>query len=324
MRAVFAVVLLLVAALVGAQNLPILTGAEIVGHGFNAKTGRQGLFPILDWTYQFGNQWTSPVSGKTYSVPDQLNLASIPESATKIVESISYKFSAMWDEYLSWFKFSIGISEPGVFSLAAAYNHELHTVKAQLSSDLNMQGFSQYWCTYYGLDMAPAYVLNPSSFFKLALEKLPAQATTDSEKHLYGEFVQSYGTHYVCYGAFGGSVHLNQFLSKHIAGNYSLDQVSHQLSLGFHLYLFNISTGGFHNKSDIHMADWFKENAHTYMFFQGGAPAYQTNTTVGEWMQSIPDYAGLLNTTLCPLTDLVSWDATRKASLKKYIKEYLK
>jgi hypothetical protein len=323
MRAVFAAVLILAAALVSAQTMPILTGAEIVGHGFDAKTARQGLFPILDWTYQFGNQWTSPVSGKTYSVPDQLNIASIPESATKIVESISYQFSAQWNEYLSWFKFSLGISEPGVFSAAVAYNKELHTIKAELSSDLNMQGFSQYWCTYYGLDMAPAYVLNPSDFFKLALEKLPASSEGEANKHLYQEFVQAYGTHYVCYGAFGGSVHLSQFLSKKIAGNYSLDQVAHQLSLGFSLYLFNISGGGFHNKSDIHLASWFAENAKTYMFFAGGAPAYQTNQTVGQWMQSIPDYAGLLNTTLCPLTDLVTWDATRQASLKSYIHEYL-
>jgi hypothetical protein len=303
-------------------DMPILTGAQIVAHGFNAKQGTEGLWPVIEFTYNFNTTWISPVSGISYQVPDELNLADIPESSTNIVEILSDKYSDMFNQYTSWFKFSVGVGA-GAFSLSVNYDHEMNKVHQEISETMNLFGFSQYWSTYYSLDMAPAYMLNPSNFFKLAVSKLPASATTAAEQALYQEFVQAYGTHYVCYGAFGGSAHLDEFLNKTYEQQYSASAVSTQMGLSFHYYMFNISPGTFHNRTEIKMAKWFAENVQASSFFKGGAPAYQTNNTIQQWLDSVPDYAGLLNTTLCPLSDLVQWDPVRQQSLSSYVTLYL-
>lgn len=332
--AAIAVTLLIVAAFVagrsvksggddGSAPMPILTGAEIMGHGFDAKMGRAGLMPVLSWTYQFGNTWTSPVSGITYQVPDQLSPASMPESATRIVETMSTSFETVFSLYESWFSFSIGITYPGVFSAAASFNKELAKVKLMVNDNLHILGFSQYWSTYYTLDMAPAYVLNADPVFKLSVSKLPENASTPENLNLYQEFVQSFGTHYVCYGAFGGSIHLDQYVDSSLTKQFSYEQVAQQFALGFHFYLFNISTGGYKNKSDIHFAQWFAENAKTFSYWSGGSPAVQTIGTVNEWLNTVADNAALLNTTLCPLSDLVSWDTTRQTVLSNVVASYL-
>lgn len=303
--------------------MPTLTGAEIMGHGFDAKAGRGGLMPVLSWTYQFGNTWTSPISGITYQVPDQLNPASMPQSATEIVETMSTSFSTMFSLYESWFTFSAGISYPGVFSLAATYDSELAKVNLMVSNKAHILGFSQYWSTYYTLDMAPAYVLNADPVFKLSIEKLPTDLNTPANVNLYQEFVQSFGTHYVCYGAFGGSIHLDQYVDSSLSEKFSYEQIAHQFALGFHFYLFNISAGSFHNKQDIHFAQWFAENAKTFSYWAGGTPAYQSTATVTQWLSTVADNAALLNTTLCPLSDLVSWDSTRQSVLASFVSQYL-
>jgi hypothetical protein len=41
-------------------DMPILTGAQIVAHGFNAKQGTEGLWPVIEFTVQLQHHLDQP------------------------------------------------------------------------------------------------------------------------------------------------------------------------------------------------------------------------------------------------------------------------
>lgn len=303
------------------EDLPEISSAAIVGAGFNAKTGQSGLMTVQTWTYQFNQTWQSPTSGTVYKVPDQLTLADQPSSSTKACLTVSYDFQAAFNLYVSQFSFSAGVTT-GSFSLAVQYNHMLEKIYAMTQNNVNMYSYSTHVSNVYSLVLPPAYVLNPSHIFLLAVEGLPASYSAPSDLQRYQEFVTAYGTHYICLADLGGSVYANSFLSKSISNQYSLQEVTQQFSLEFSYMFFKFDTNGFSNRTQIQFANWFAENEVSASFWVGGNPATQSNTTVDAWLQSIPDIPGLLNTTLCPISELVS-DTGKAATLDSYIKQYI-
>ena len=44
------------------EDLPLITSAEVVGAGFNARTGQSGLMQLLTWTYAYNRPGRVPLA----------------------------------------------------------------------------------------------------------------------------------------------------------------------------------------------------------------------------------------------------------------------
>lgn len=302
------------------EDLPTIESAQIVGAGFNARTGQSGLMQLLTWTYTYNQTWQSPSSGVVYKIPDQLMLAEDSYSSTKVCLVLSTELDAYVHAYFSWDYF-YGVL-PLVPFIAYAKANELLNASVKLQLNETFYGWSEYNTKYYSLDMAPAYLLQPNTIFKLSIEGLPESYNNPTDLQKYEEFVTSYGTHYVCFADMGGTMHSANYISKAVALSNGLEVTAQQMLFAFAITFFGLFTAGFQTKGEIQLAAWFADNQEFYQYFYGGNVAYQSNTTLAQWMLSIPDSPSMLNKTLCPISMLVN-DATKQASLESYITEYV-
>lgn len=207
-------------------------------------------------------------------------------------------------------------------SLNFKYNRESFTYKERTLTNNAASGFSKHEWALLSLESYPPQLMTLNPMFERLVSALPSTVSGAADQAKYNQIVQYWGTHFPTYANFGGHVHVNTFVNKSILASHSSSWVQNQFSLTFHYWMFDLSGGGFTNRSDIHISNEFKQAATTYIFFRGGDLALQSNATVNQWADSIPANPLYLNVTMSDLSELVT-DAKKASLLQKTIKSYL-
>jgi hypothetical protein len=158
--------------------------------------------------------------------------------------------------------------------------------------------------------------------FKMVLDRLPATPRTPEELEMVKLFLEYYGGFFGWFSVFGGQIRAFSFLKKVLVESRDVNWIREQMSFTFHYNLFNLSGGGFRNRSDIRINNFFSEHAKSELVYTGGIRSLQRNDTLREWDHSIDDEPGLLHGKYRPISDLITNEPVKKANLEQIIKRY--
>lgn len=307
-----------------------------MGRGFDMVKGTQNgtdmgavLLPVFKFNYD--SQQMFPVGDTQYLVPDELVPTSIDSSTEEVAESIETTYTDYLHTLSKSFNVDVGVSvnvpvggenDTKALSLNFKYNHESYDYHEKAQNSSNVSGASKHEWAVFQLEAYPPQFLTLDFMFEKEMSGLPATIASGADQAKYNQMVQYWGTHFPVMANFGGHVHVNTWVDQSFLSQHSASWAKNQFSLTFHFWMFDISGGGAVNRSDIHIDQSFKEASHTYIYFKGGDVTLQSNTTVDQWVASIPAHARYLNVTMSDLSVLVS-DSTKAANLQRTIKSYI-
>jgi len=304
------------------QNLP-LPGVDLLGSGYNALTGQANLLPVFAFSNNQHKTFTPAYArGTVYDVPDQVSVSNTGETGEIIIQDVYDHYQDFLQTYRSSFTFSAGIDIAKVFGLAFKYDKELYRVNHELSNNSIAQGHSKHWWSLYQVEGLPAFLQTLDPTIQAAFGQMPASIGNAADAAKYDQFFNYWGTHYVALANYGAYIHMDSFVGQDLIQKYSLQWVSTQMSLTFHYYLFQVSAGDFHNKSDIKIDNTFQQHSESYVFFQGGDPALASTATLSQWLTTIEAMPHFLNATMRPLSELTTnagVKATMNAAMNSYI-----
>lgn len=330
-----AIAALMCCSLAMAQEHPVLPGADVTTRGFDMITGvnmswtnSKPLLPIFGVTFNQGKTFKVPGNPNVWSVPDQLTATNVDRTYEAIVDKICVSYHDYISEESSNFNVGVNVDVPiGVNhtqSLKGSfkYNHESYTYKNIMSQKTKASGYSFQYAALYTVEAMPPFLMPLSSQMAATFKVLPSSIESAEDQTYYNDVVSYFGTHVAMMADYGGAFHLSTFVDDSMFSSHTESWVANQMSLTLSYDMFQISAGGFHNRSDIHIDQEFQHSSETYIFFKGGDPALQSNTTAAEWFKSIPQYPVYLNTTLIGLDQVLSVapgisGSTAKAELMK-------
>lgn len=293
-----------------------VAAASYLGSGFDSKTALFGLAPIFDYTYGRGEMW------KNYKVPDQMSVHSY-ETTSEIVNQGIYKsYHEYIEMYERWFSFDVGISGQ-YFSAGFKYNETLGFIHEKMSEKFAEIIRGHHLWTYYVATLYPSSIMKFDPMFEKSLDLFPRIIKTDSDREYANQFIKTFGTHYCYRAVFGAKIDFNAAISQQITNSYSQNWYTTQYGFYFHYKLFNVSAGGFKDKTDITIDKTFLKNINADTFFLGGDPALANINNLTAWIKTIEKNPAPMNITLIGIWNLVS-DSVKQNTMKNYIIEYLK
>ena len=314
------------------QNATLVSGATTMNSGFDARTGLYLGLPIWQLSPPGAENTTGPTATTTWSppgdsscvylVPKLLGLVEVASSFEQVAQSFSEQFQQYFHLYLSAYSFEVGV-DFGAMSAAVQYSKELMDVLLQLKGKVKVDGFSEHWWHVYRLTAYPAFLLDRDDLFDRGQARLPPTLHTPHDRYLYEEFVRSWGTHTPLQIDLGGSTRIHEYLDQSFALNYTMQKTVEQMKLVFYLDMFDISAGGFVNRSEIvaNLDQFFLQSLNRSIFFSGGVSSLQANATLKEWVASIPYVSTPQNATFRSIADFVP-DEVRAATLRSFIDSY--
>lgn len=292
---------------------------KYLGSGYDLKTTLYG-FPIFEFTYD-NELYTTPHTNITYKVPNELSIKPYPYVHELTKNSQCSTYSDYLEQYSKWFKFDVAINV-GKFSAGLGYNKAMQQVYKMLQyHNASMSTGFKYFIFNIGV-LGPSFILNKTNLFTLALNKLPSEIKTDRDQYLYFQFFKTFGTHYPEKILSGGKVEFAAAINNDLLNRESSSWVSEQFSLSFHFSLFNFSTGGFYNRSEIHINETFSKEAITNVNFFGGDPILANLDNSDEWLKTIDEYMFPINVTLTGIWNLVE-DQIKSHTMYKAVLAYL-
>lgn len=312
--------------------LPLMRGADFMEKGFDvtndtvnqyvSQGGETARLPVYKWTFEDQNTYTSPYSKLPYKVPDQLSVTTDTQAMELVDEDISYKFSDVQTYEITTMNVGISLSYKNI-NAGVKYNQQMGKASDKMSNNSHVFAGSKKWWKMF--DMAaypPSLVGGVDPMLTRALGHLPKAIKTDADQTKYFAFVKSWGTHYIMNAGFGGKLKHNVYIETDFFKSRKSSYMSQQISLNFHYDAFSLSGGGFHNKSEIHMDQDYTHHSTSYLFYEGGLPALQTNETLVDWEATIWEAPHFLNATLSKISDLAE-DPKTQQTLSDYIVSYL-
>lgn len=313
------------AALTMAQGIDMVKGTQ------NGTKEGVMLLPLFDFHYTQGQVWFCPLKtcqNAQYSIPDELAFVNLDHSLEMINAATIDTYQQWLTEKMNSYSVGVGVSiGEGTQALSANANYTIESFqyKQRTQNDGQSSGFSKHEWAILQLNTYPAQWMPLDPGFTGFLDILPASIKTAHDQKQYNDLVRFYGTHYATSGKFGGRVHVNTFVNKTFLKTVSKEWVSQQFALQFHYEMFQISAGGFTNRSQIHVASKFKQAETTFNAFTGGDVTLQNNEDTAAWLESVPAQPLALNVTMNDISTLISdpSKAAIAANVQKVVKHYI-
>eukprot|EP00937_MAST-01D_sp_MAST-1D-sp2_P002337 g2337.t1 len=314
------------------NDLADMPGTDFVKNGFDISNdtvseyvsvgGETSRLPIYHFTYNNAQTWTCPYTKTVYRVADQLSPTTDTQAYEGIVEDISYSFKETFTYETARYSIGATISTHNI-TAGVQWKHEMATMDDEMSNTSHVFAGSSNWWKIYDLAAYPPMLVQcVDPMFITALGVLPKTIASEEDRIKYHALLQAWGTHYVVNGNFGGKLIHNVYVDADFYASKSQSWVSNQISLQFHFDVFDIDGGGFTNKSQIDIDQDFSKHSQSYLFYEGGLPSLQTNTTLADWEPTIAQAPHFLNATLAKISDLAA-DPQVQQTLQGYIADYL-
>ena len=315
------------------MTLPEMPGSNFMMKGFDitndtvsryvSNGGETARLPVYKYSYDEQQVYTSPYDKSQYRVADQLSPTTDTQAMEFIVEDISYAFSEVITYETSRFNIGVSINVKDI-SASVKYNQAMATASDIMSNNSHVFAGSKKWWKMFDIAAYPPALTGAvDPMLSNVLKSLPKKISSDSDSRKYLMFVKSWGTHYMLNGNFGGKLIHNVYIDTSFYRKHTSSWMSQQIDLNFHFDAFEIDGGGFHNRSDIHLDEDYMKHSRSYVFYEGGLPALQTDQTMGQWEATIYKAPHFLNATMSKISDLAEDDATEK-TLSGYIDLYMK
>jgi hypothetical protein len=313
-----------------AKNYKTITGADLLTKGLDFRQG--GLVPnervrspIFDYTFDPNspNYVYSPTGRPDlkFKVPREISVTSTNSHVEQTNSSLFRSYSEIVKTDVGAFSFGVSI-DVGKYGIGAGYSREYSRIQQRLSSNYSTTTRGLFYTSAYSCIAIPYPFMKLNGFFKQIVDALPATPRTQQDIEMYKLFLEYYGGWFGFQGIFGGSIRQFHFLHRRLTESRDESWIRTQINLSFRYNLFNISAGGFRNRSQIHINNFFAENTIGELVFTGGIRNLQSNNTLKEWDRSIDDEPSLLSGSYKPISDLLQNDPIKRENMKNIITKY--
>lgn len=313
--------IIILALAVAVKSSNPIGALNYIGSGFDARKATYGLAPLIQFTYTEGKTWQSPYTKITFNVPDQLTVHTMEEVQEILHQSSSGSYQAYIHEYIKWYSFDIGIKTK-YFSAGFEYNQTLYYIHEVMNQNYAyvMNGFHQWM--FYVAALYPIAMLPIDPEFKYAMSLFPQKIVTHHDYEYAFQFVETFGTH-LCYKMVGGAkLDFNVAVDSHLESSYTEQWITTQYGFYFHYKLFNVSSGGFSNQTDIIVNAQFLNNTNSKVLFYGGDPTLANLGNLTAWTNTLDTNEFPLNATFVGVWNFFD-DPTTANTVKEFVVEYL-
>ncbi len=300
---------------------PPISATSYLGCGVDAGTGELGLAPLFTWSYSGKQSWTPPSGNGSYAVPDQMAVSPFNEMRETVVQGSYDTYSEFLSSYVSWFKFDVSLGYKN-FSAGFDYDKQLGYVHKMMSEGNSSLMHGNHLWNFYISTLYPPSVLKQNPMLALAISKLPPTIQSQADWNDYDAFRVAFGTHYLARAIFGARIDFNSALSNQMTQSYSNSWVQEQYGFYFHFVLFNVSGGGFENKSSINVSQAFLQGSNSNVTFYGGDPTLADLNNLTAWTGTIESMTYPLNCTLMGTWELIA-DPTTSTTMRNFVASYL-
>ena len=319
------------------QQLPAVPGLTTAAgtqgslflRGFDPMLG-SARAPVLDFTYtnQNGdnNQWYDPEAQKTFRVPDQVVVESLPSSTTSLDTEL-FDSVEEWEKYASsksWSSFDI---------IVVSYSHaEMNGyIKQVLNDNTSAVVQSQWVNTNHKLSSSwnPLIIKHELQFgsqvnstFARDQAALPASRTSDADKAAYDAFLARYGTHWVHDSVYGGLVHALVKTDKSLIKSQGSKWAQEQSSFGMWLVYVSFGFASGHSSAYKSISKKFAGSSEMVIVGVGGDTGLIEAGDFGNWSRTTYLDPAPVTTSYQPISDLI-YDATKATLYAQHVQEYL-
>mmetsp|Transcript_36195 Transcript_36195/g.108669 ORF Transcript_36195/g.108669 Transcript_36195/m.108669 type:complete len:457 (+) Transcript_36195:36-1406(+) len=320
-------------------DLPMLPGMDYFEKGIEAiqdviNRSNHIRLPVYAWTQRLQHSWYNPETQQTYAIPDQISFTENMAGYEQIDDLYTQTYTETITEQTNSFSFggSVGINYAGIgASVSYSENKQWYNYNDEVKQKSNYVSHSLMWFKFFETMAYPIEVLGADALdpmFVHYVSTLPPKITNASDLAAYEFFVANWGTHYIKWANFGGRLQLDIFTDSTFTSDMSASWLSTQHSLQFHftLYAIDVSaqTAGFHNKSQIHRNSSFLNHSRTYLYYEGGNPAFMDTDNLVAWKDSVAATPHWLNVTLQPFHTLPMLTPEQQGTLWNFTSAYLK
>jgi hypothetical protein len=256
-------------------------------------------FPAYKFHYDTQN--TMDVRGTTYIIPDEVYGYSSPiqenDSRVYIMDSFVYYYN----EYISSWGISAGITIDGV-TLNFAFSHTKGDINAYLNNDINYFAENVLTWSEFTMELWPGEATLDPHFLE-EVNKLPETY----DQAVYLAFVQNFGTHVMNKAWYGACINFTSVFHSDLVDQTSIEWVINQVKLSIGWMQFNVGINWNDFDNTTHINDTFIENAQNVTIIQGGQPDVLESDGFAAWFQTvIQDYAVIFaKSQIQPLYEIV-------------------
>ena len=172
------------------------------------------------------------------------------------------------------------------------------------------------------IESYPPYALTLDGGFVLSVSKLPTKVISQDDQDKYNQFSDAYGQVYPQKIDMGAEVIMDIYVDTELFTQKTVEWTVNQMDLSFHSNLFNISAGGFANRSQIKIDQLFDKYSKSYIFFKGGDEKLQSNETLSKWVESIPNHLIYIKCDFQPIEEFIT-DQNKKLNVYYTSKYYI-
>lgn len=321
------------------DDMPLLLGLDYFEKGIDAindtiNRTQHIRLPIYNYHYVEQKSYFDPFSAVAFKVPDEVSMT-VNEAGYEQIDSLySDVFSESVSETTKRYSWSVGVQlNFGQVAAGVQYsdNKQWYNFDLEEKERMNYNSHSIMWWKFYEVQAYPMEVLGGNALdpiFKSYLDQLPKTISGPNDTKKYDTLLENWGTHYITWANFGGSLDLDIFTNGSFDRSQTQEWKSDQHSLTFHFTLYDIdpsaSIAGFTNKSQIHINQSFTNASRVRLFYEGGDPTLMGDDSLVPWKNSIRKAPHWLNVTYQPLSKLPNLDAQTAKTLETYIMQYLK
>jgi len=302
---------------------PVLHGAALMNRGFDFRQGGQIPPHPKSEIFEFTpSNKVYRVPGRpdlTFSVPKEIEVQTRSQHIERSSSEIFHSYQQTVTVDIGGFNFGIGLTV-GDFGLGARFGMEYGRIRDRLTQKYRATGRSLYFTSGYSCLAIPYPFLKQSEIFKQVIDMLPNRPTTKDDLEKFQILLDYYGGFFTWSGVFGGQIRQFSFLTREIVEQRDQKWTQTQFHLEFHYNLFNLTTGGFRNRSSIVIDNFFKLNSESELVFSGGFRHLQNNRSLIEWDRSIDDSPELLQGSFRPISDLITNNPEKKKKFRIYDK----
>lgn len=294
-----------------------------IGVGVDITTGQLRL-PVVSLSYSDTSKTWTNAKGETFRIPVESSFQVIPTGIYN-PKTESFVFTSMSDYVDQQFSWSTSLREgsTGMF----ANNPDLEAIYTKYFSGDELLTVSQQFYPLYKLTLPtddkgnPTYTLDTHA--QRALDFLPPDASTDTNKQLYQLFVENWGTSFSTTAINGGIVELKAIydsllLSQNLSPSgrpYTKDDLEDEANRDF---ICITKTGSCHTPDKTY-TDHRKLDAVTCY---GGDPAACTSKNFTRWAESIQYDTSILMYSLSDNGALIK-DSKKRANIQQTIQQYV-
>jgi len=292
---------------------PCLPGIDLMGAGFDLKTGQSRGQQIIAFTFPEKPTYVNPFDNDLkYTAPDEAKVTDNTHGEMATTTNVFYTASSYAEELAA----SVGLSgTDGAFSASA----EVKTASQFLADTAEYGSYAETHVkvTLYDVTLLTPTLLKTAPTFQQSIALLPKEYNITTAQQ-YMQFIKAYGTHYRTAATFGGR---GQMLTA-VNTEYSSQSSKNSIQAEANLHFAWLQAGGSTSSTEDQSSEEFRSGTSFSTSLAGGNPMKIEQWS--EWMQTFYGAPTIITYEIQPLSSLVlNVDPIRAQNLVSATRDYM-